>query len=281
MTSAPVDFAQQYRQLLEINRLITSSLDLSIVLDTVTHRAATLLHAEAAALWLEKDGALEVAATHQLPVGVRDSRVSLGPGVMAQIRDLGHPAGLAGCVGVPLILRGETIGVLATYRREAVKPSAEDDALLSALADQAAVALENARIHEQLQRQTAALQDSEERFRLAFDEAPIGVALVGTDGRFLRVNNILCEMVGYSRDELTGLTFQAITHPEDLDIDLALLQQLALGEIPRYQLDKRYIRKDGPLVDVTLSVSVVRGRDGAPIYYIAQIEDVTQRKRIE
>lgn len=281
MTSAPVDSAHRYRQLLEINRLITSSLDLSIVLDTVTQRAATLLHAGAAALWLRKDDVLEVAAMHQLPVGARDVQVPLGPGVMAQIRDLGRPVGLAGCVGVPLILRGETIGVLATYHRDAATPTAEDEALLSALADQTAVALENARMYEQLQRQTAALQDSEERFRLAFEEAPIGVALVGTDGRFMRVNNVLCEMVGYSPDELTGLTFQAITHPDDLDLDLALMQQLARGEIPRYQLGKRYVRKDGSLVDIMLNGSVVRGPDGAPIYYIAQIEDITQRKRTE
>lgn len=273
--------ADRVRQLLEINRLIASSLDLGIVLDTVTQRATTLVDARAAALWLRKGDVLEVAATNQFPVGARDVQVPLGPGVMAQIRDLGRPAGLAGCVGVPLVLRGETIGVLATYRHDAATPTAEDEALLSALADQAAVALENAQMYEQLQRQTAALQDSEERFRLAFEEAPIGVALVGTDGRFMRVNNVLCEMVGYSSDELTGLTFQTITHPDDLDLDLDLLQQLARGEIPRYQLGKRYIRKDGSFVDVMLNVSVVRGPDGAPIYYIAQIEDITQRKRNE
>jgi PAS domain S-box-containing protein len=134
---------------------------------------------------------------------------------------------------------------------------------------------------EQLERQPQALEDSELRFQLAFDEAPIGVALVGPDGRFLRVNGVLCEMVGYSREELTGLTFQAITHPDDLDLDLALMQQLARGDIPRYQLGKRYVRKDGTRVDVLLSRSVVRGPDGAPLYYIAQIEDVTGRKRIE
>lgn len=281
MTAAPEDSAARVRELLEINRLIASSLDLGVVLDTVTQRATTLVHAGAAALWLRKDDLLEVAATHQFPIAARDIQVPLGPGVMAHIRDLGRPAGLAGCVGVPLILRGETIGVLATYRRDAATPTAEDEALLSALADQAAVGLENARMYEQLQRQTAALQESEERFRLAFDEAPIGVALISTDGRFLRVNNALCEMVGYSPDELTGLTFQAITHPDDLDLDLVLARQLTRGEIPRYQLDKRYIRKDGSFVDVTLNGSVVRDPDGAPIYFIAQIEDITQRKRNE
>jgi PAS domain S-box-containing protein len=125
------------------------------------------------------------------------------------------------------------------------------------------------------------LQESEERFRLTIDEAPIGMALVALDGRFVRVNRALCEIVGYSSDELTGLTFQSITHPDDLDADLALAGQLARGEIPRYQLGKRYIRKDGTIVDIMLSGSILRSRGGAPLYYIAQIEDITERKRAE
>ncbi len=126
-----------------------------------------------------------------------------------------------------------------------------------------------------------ALQESEERFRLTIDEAPIGMALVALDGRFVRVNRALCEIVGYGSAELTGLTFQAITHPDDLDADLALLDQLARGEIPRYQLAKRYIRKDGTIVDIQLSTSILRSREGAPLYYIAQIEDITDRQRAE
>jgi PAS domain S-box-containing protein len=125
------------------------------------------------------------------------------------------------------------------------------------------------------------LHESEERFRLTIDEAPIGMALVALDGRFVRVNRALCEIVGYSADELTGLTFQAITHPDDVDADLALRGQLARGEIPRYQLGKRYIRKDGAIVDIQLSGSMLRSREGAPLYYIAQVEDITDRKRAE
>src|SRR5262245_50781923 len=125
------------------------------------------------------------------------------------------------------------------------------------------------------------LQESEERFRLTIDEAPIGMALVALDGRFVRVNRVLCEIVGYGSAELTGLSFQAITHPDDLDADLALLDQLARGEIPRYQLCTRYIRKDGTVVDIQLSCSILRSREGAPLYYIAQIEDITDRKRAE
>ena len=126
-----------------------------------------------------------------------------------------------------------------------------------------------------------ALQESEERFRLTIDEAPIGMAWVALDGRFVRVNRAFCELVGYSSGELTGLTFQAITHPDDLDADLALAGQIARGQIPRYQVGQRYIRKDGTIVDVQLSKSILRSREGAPLYYIVQIEDITERKRAE
>ncbi len=131
-------------------------------------------------------------------------------------------------------------------------------------------------------RRTArALRESEERFRLTLDEAPIGMALVALDGRFLRVNRALCEIVGYAPEELTGLTFQAITHPDDLDADVTLHDRLARGEIPRYQLEKRYLRKDGSVVHILLSRAVVRSREGAPLYFVAQIEDISERKRIE
>jgi PAS domain S-box-containing protein len=123
------------------------------------------------------------------------------------------------------------------------------------------------------------LRESEERFRLTIDEAPIGMALVALDGRFVRVNRALSEIVGYNSNELTTMTFQVITYPDDLDTDVALAGQLRRGEIPRYQLEKRHIRKDGTIVDILLSRSILRSRDGAPLYYIAQIEDITERKR--
>ena len=126
-----------------------------------------------------------------------------------------------------------------------------------------------------------ALRESEERFRLTIDEAPIGMALVSLDGRFVRVNRAFCEVVGYQAAELMNLTFREITHPEDVDTDLALAGQLARGELARCQFEKRYIRKDGTVVDTTVSVSILRDAAGAPLYYISQIEDITERKRVE
>ncbi len=126
-----------------------------------------------------------------------------------------------------------------------------------------------------------ALREAEERFRFAFDEAPIGVAIVALDGRFLRVDRALARIVGYSPEELTGLTFQAITHPEDLDADLEQRDKLARGEIAVTQFAKRYVHKNGSIVDVILRSASVRDRGGAPLYFVTQVEDVTERRRAE
>jgi PAS domain S-box-containing protein len=131
-----------------------------------------------------------------------------------------------------------------------------------------------------IKRAEQALRDSEERFRLTIDEAPIGMALVGPDGRALRVNRALSEILGYSLEELTGMGFREVTYPPDLSADLDLLGQLISGKIHRYQLEKRYVRKDGRLVDTLLSASAVRAPDGHPLYFIAQVEDITERKRL-
>ncbi|WP_437323225.1 PAS domain S-box protein [Sorangium sp. So ce381] len=126
-----------------------------------------------------------------------------------------------------------------------------------------------------------ALRESAERFRLTFENAPIGMALVGLDGGFLLVNHVYCEIVGYGADELSKLRFQDITHPDDVDTDVGLVERLRRGEIPRYQLAKRYIHKNGTIIHVVLHTSVVRDEEGEPVHYIAQVEDVTARKQAE
>ncbi len=125
----------------------------------------------------------------------------------------------------------------------------------------------------------AQLRESEERFRLTIDNAATGMALVALDGRFVRVNRALCDITGYSADELTQRTFRDITHPDDLGKEVELSDRLTRGDIPRYQFEKRYMRKDGSVVECLLNVSLFRAPDGAPRYFISQIEDVTLRKR--
>lgn len=117
------------------------------------------------------------------------------------------------------------------------------------------------------------LAAAEERWRLTIDNAPVGIALVTLEGRFSRVNEALATMLGYSTDELVALTFQEITHPEDLAGDLELLQQLTEGLIPSYRLRKRYFHRDGHVVWIDLSVGLVSDGRGRPLHYVAHIID--------
>ena len=118
-------------------------------------------------------------------------------------------------------------------------------------------------------------------FQNAFDFASIGMALVGLDGRWLKVNRSLCDLVGYSEAELLAVTFQDITHPDDLDLDLSYLGQLVRGEIPGYQMEKRYFHKDGHIIWILLHVALVRDESHRPEVFISQINDITARKAAE
>jgi two-component system cell cycle sensor histidine kinase/response regulator CckA len=130
-------------------------------------------------------------------------------------------------------------------------------------------------------RSEEALRESEERFRGTFDQAAVGIAHVSTAGKWLLVNRKLCDIVGYSADELRNLTFQAITHPDDLEADLSGCHQLLAGEISNYIREKRYIRKDGDVVWVELTSSITRDKNGNPKYFITVIEDISERKQAE
>ncbi|MCH8919437.1 MAG: PAS domain S-box protein [Chloroflexi bacterium] len=126
-----------------------------------------------------------------------------------------------------------------------------------------------------------ALRESEERFRSAFEYAAIGMAIVGTEGLFLQVNRSLVEMLGYSEQELLATDFQAITHPDDLDVGLNYMQQMLAGEIDSCQFEKRYLHKRGHVVWALLSFSLVRDAADRPLHFISQIQDISQRKRVE
>jgi PAS domain S-box-containing protein len=126
-----------------------------------------------------------------------------------------------------------------------------------------------------------ALRQSEERFRTAFDHAAVGMSLVDLDGRFLRVNAALCALTGYPEAELLARTFHDITHPDDRAADLAQVKRLLAGEIRAYQVEKRYVRKDGEVVWIRLHAALVRDEQEAPLYFFGQMEDVTARKEAD
>ncbi len=129
--------------------------------------------------------------------------------------------------------------------------------------------------------QFPATADYEALFRMTFEQAAIGIAHVATDGRWIRVNHKLSTMLGYSHEELLDLSFQDVTYAGDLDADLNQVRALLSGQISSYQLEKRYVRKNGSLVWAALSVSLVRKPDGAPDFFISIVEDIDARKEAE
>ncbi|HEY9637096.1 MAG TPA: PAS domain S-box protein [Coleofasciculaceae cyanobacterium] len=125
------------------------------------------------------------------------------------------------------------------------------------------------------------LFESEQRFRATFNQAAVGIAHVDINGRWLRVNHKLCDIVGYTQEELLERTFHEITYPEDLDSDLEYVRHVLASKIQTYSLEKRYIRKNDSLVWINLTVSLVRTQEGEPNYFISVIEDISKRKQAE
>jgi len=125
-----------------------------------------------------------------------------------------------------------------------------------------------------------ALRTSEEQFRNAFEFAGIGMAIVGLDGRWVRVNAALCEIIGYDEPALLQKTFLDITHPDDLDADLDHVRSLLAGEVRFYHMEKRYFHREGRIVWVRLTASIVRDASGTPLHFVSQVEDITERKHL-
>ncbi|RZL04364.1 MAG: PAS domain S-box protein [Rubrivivax sp.] len=188
--------------------------------------------------------------------------------------------------GVPITAAsGTPLGTLCVIDRKPRQPS---EMQLQVLQDLAALLRREIAQRErslsirQVSRDViGALQNSDAFFRVTFEQAAVGMAMVDLNGAWLRVNSKLADIVGYTPEELKGLTFQDITHPADLDQDLGLVQQLLRGETSQYQLEKRYRRRDGGLVWVNLTVSLVRDGQGQPQYFVSVLEDIDARKQAQ
>ncbi|MEQ9735799.1 MAG: EAL domain-containing protein [Algiphilus sp.] len=126
-----------------------------------------------------------------------------------------------------------------------------------------------------------ALRDSEERFRTSFDEAPIGKALLDLDGSFIRVNRALCDILGFGETELEHTHWASLTHPDDIDADMGVITDTLAGQRPGYRIFKRCFHQSGRLVHVQLDVALVRDQEGEPLYFIAQVQDISKRKKYE
>jgi PAS domain S-box-containing protein len=126
-----------------------------------------------------------------------------------------------------------------------------------------------------------ALRECEERFHATFDQAAIGISHVAPDGTWLRINRTYCDIVGYSEDEMQALTIRDITHPDDREISMKHFRSLLAGQIGNYSLEKRYIHKDGSIVWVNLTASIVSDAQGNPRFVVGFVEDITPRRRVE
>lgn len=213
--------------------------------------------------------------------------------------DAYRPTFVKSLIMVP-VRRRYPIAAIGNYWSQEREPTEHEVTLLQALADVTAVAIESVQVHALLEQQNPTQSGTPkasvasrsmpidldvdgdlDTFAAAFTNAPIGMAVVGLDGRFQRANAELCRITGYSEKELTALTFQDITHPDDLDTDLAEASRLLAGEIASYQMDKRYYSKDGRVVWVRLSVFMIHDSAGEPRSFVSHIEDISARRRDE
>jgi PAS domain S-box-containing protein len=175
---------------------------------------------------------------------------------------------------VPMRVEGRVVGIVSIQSYTPRAYTEEDLKTLQALADHCGSVIARTRVQE-------ALQASEERFRATFEQAAVGVAHVSPEGRYLRVNEKLCQITGYTREELLARTFQEITHPDDLPVALDQMRRLLAGEIRTFSQEKRCLCKAGSVVWVESTASLVRKPGGEPDYFIFVIEDITQRRLLE
>ena len=131
----------------------------------------------------------------------------------------------------------------------------------------------------QHKRTVEAMRLSEERLRASMQHSGIGMTMVAPDGRWLEVNPAFCTIVGYTQEELLATNFQSITHPDDLGADLDHVRQMLSRQIETYQMEKRYIHKDGHTIWIQLNVSLIWGAEGKPRHFVSQVQDITERKR--
>jgi PAS domain S-box-containing protein len=181
----------------------------------------------------------------------------------------------------PLKTFNKVIGILGLFSEEKDFFEEKEIALLTEMVQDISFSLETME-NEKLRLQAVTeLKESETRFFNAFEYAAIGMAIVSLESNYMRVNNALCNMSGYSVNELIGKNLKDVTHPEDWENDLQQIKRMLSNEIDVYQTEKRYIHKTGRSLWIMLSSSLLRDNNGNPVYFITQIQDITERKKAE
>lgn len=182
--------------------------------------------------------------------------------------------GIRSSIALPLSMGHGRFGALTIYASQTDAFDAYEVSILDRLVANLSIAVQGIRNRN-------ILAESEDRFRRAFADSAIGMGLTSieepTMGRWLKVNQSLCDMLGYSEEELLSRTFMQITHPDDLEGDLAAQSRILKGGSDTYRIEKRYIHKNGSFVWINLNVSMIRDRDKKPIYLVAQVENITEK----
>lgn len=196
--------------------------------------------------------------------------------------------GIRSMIVVPLRYEKRIVGVLKVVSPEVKAFSDRDVRTLQLMVGFIAAATIHAAEFEARQAMIVehsaalvALRQSEKRFKNAFEYSAVGMALMATDGRFLQVNQSLCDLLGCDRQELLSTNCQSVTHPDDIDGDLTLFSQMLVGEIDKSRVEKRYVHKHGHIIWTLHSVSLLRDSQGNPLHFICQIQDITDRKQAE
>ena len=269
-----------------ITRLVARALDVPIALISLVDQERQ---------WFKSRVGVDVAQTPREQAFCAHAILETGPLVVpdatADIRFADNPLvtgapDIRAYAGVPIRTRnGQAIGTLCAIDSQ---PRCFTQEELDTLSDLAALAMKQVQMREDMERSrleanrsNAALRANAAQFEEIFDLASVGIAQVAPDGAWLTVNQALCRIVGYSADELQRLSFQDITHPDDLHVDLDLMRQFEAGQISQYQVEKRYRRKGGQTVWIDLNVTKKSGEDGQLKYFICIIQDIDARKQTE
>lgn len=266
---------------------------LAEVLTTITARVRDVLGPCEAYVYLIEGDRLVVRAADGTTAKYVGLSLGRGEGVAGRVWETGEPlvvddyatwegrsskiayGDVRAVVGLPLKGSDGIVGVMGVYLlQEGRRFTAAEVRALEGYAQMASLALDHARL-------TAALRESEARFRLAFEHAPTGRGVTTPDGRWVLVNPTLCALAGRTMEEMLTLRSADITHPEDREATVAGLQNLLAGKLARYEHVKRYLRPDGSAVWVQTVVSLVRDHAGRPLYFIGDALDLTARRAAE
>ena len=279
------------RDLALLDRLrstLARELDLQKLIHSVVEAVAETFGYSYVSLYLlEKD---TLILQHQVGYEHIFSEIKLNEGVSGRVARTGQPillqnaqndpefleavAGISSEVSVPLFDQGKVVGTLNVESTGVIDLTEADLALVTATGEHVSIAIERARLYTEARR-------SEERFRVMFKSTPIGLAIAKLDGRLLEVNPAFCQVLGYTAYELLQMKVEDITYPQDIDRNERLREELAVGERESYEMEKRFIAKDGRIIHTILQVALVRDTTGNPLYSIGQIVDISERIRIE